>query len=116
MYKGNGLKEKEEYFELARVRVIGSQLYSRHDNVVGVTHCDFPKTLKNPSYAPVVFSKIAFPESHRQVVSSVGGTSSGFGKSSGSMVVSGKLPIYPSPNLALTFTSFLGQNVRFGDG
>ena len=34
----------------------------------------------------------------------------------GSMVVSGKLPAYPSHNLTLTLSSFLGQNVRFEEG
>ena len=33
-----------------------------------------------------------------------------------SMYVSGKLPTYPSPSLALTLTSCVGQNVRFGEG
>ena len=33
-----------------------------------------------------------------------------------SMVPSGKLPTYPSPNLIFALTSFFGQNVRFAEG
>ena len=34
----------------------------------------------------------------------------------GSIKVSGKLPICPSPKLTLTLTSHLGQNVGLGEG
>ena len=34
----------------------------------------------------------------------------------GSMVVSGRVPTYPSPNLTLTLPPFLKQNIRFGEG
>ena len=34
----------------------------------------------------------------------------------GSIYVSGKLPIYPSPKPTLTLTSHLGQNVSLGEG
>ena len=34
----------------------------------------------------------------------------------GSFYVSVKLPTYPSPKLALTLASYLGQNVGLGEG
>ena len=37
-------------------------------------------------------------------------------KKTGSCYVSGKLPTYPSPKPTLRLSSYLGQNVRLGEG